>query len=177
MGNAQQKLMDALDELMLEKPLDHIRAVEIADKAGVSKQTFYNHYADKFALMEAMFRKKFEEPCELLTNLEPHRKCGLAFFDICRKNRVFLHNAFFSKDVNGLFGAMQRMLREDYSTRLKLQGIEITEEIQFAVDFYSKGVAGFTRRWVENGMEIEDAKAAHLIYGCMPAILRPYFEE
>ena len=49
MSEAQQKLMSALEGLMLEKPMDVIRAVEIAERAGVSKQTFYNHYADKYA--------------------------------------------------------------------------------------------------------------------------------
>ena len=48
-SEAQQKLMSALEGLMLEKPMDVIRAVEIAERAGVSKQTFYNHYADKYA--------------------------------------------------------------------------------------------------------------------------------
>lgn len=49
LSEAQQKLMSALEGLMLEKPMDVIRAVEIAERAGVSKQTYYNHYADKYA--------------------------------------------------------------------------------------------------------------------------------
>ena len=102
MGSAEDKLAQALDELMREKPLDAIRAVEIAERAGVSKQTFYNHYTDKFALMEYLFRVKFEEPCRLMSGTESHRDCGVIFYHICRENKDFLHNAFFSKDVNNL---------------------------------------------------------------------------
>lgn len=176
MGSAGDKLAQALDELMREKPLDAIRAVEIAERAGVSKQTFYNHCTDKFALMERLFRIKFEEPCRLMSCMDSHRNCGVIFYHICRENKDFLHNAFFSKDVNNLFGAMQRMLREDYAIRLESQGVVVTEELQFAIDFYAKGVTGFTRRWVENGMEISDEKAADLVYGCMPQVLVPYMK-
>ncbi len=89
---------------------------------------------------------------------------------------TFLHNGFFSKDVNNLFGAMQRVMREDYAARLKAQDVVITTQIQFAIDFFSKGVTGFTRRWIENGMEISNEQAAELAYGCIPQILSDYFE-
>lgn len=176
LSEAQQKLMSALEELMLEKPMDVIRAVEIAERAGVSKQTFYNHYADKYALLDALYRNKFQESTGLMRSLKPHKECGYAFFATCRDNHTFLHNGFFSKDVNNLFGAMQRVMREDYAARLKAQEVSITTQIQFAIDFFSKGVTGFTRRWIENGMEISNEQAAELVYGCIPQILSEHFE-
>lgn len=126
--------------------------------------------------MERLFRTKFEEPCRLMSTLESHRNCGVLFYKKCRENKVFLHNAFFSKDVNNLFGAMQRMLREDYAIRIQNQGVTVTEELQFAIDFYAKGVTGFTQRWVERGMELSDEKAADLVYACMPKVLVSYFK-
>lgn len=174
MKGTEERLMRALEELMADKPLDSIRAVEIADRARVSKQTFYNHYEDKYALMDALFRRKLEHPYQQMLDLEPYRECALSFYRTCRAHGPFLRNAFFSKDVNNLFGAMQRLLRESFALRFERQKIPMTREIQFTIDFYAKGMTGFTQRWIERGMEFSDEEAASLACSCIPVLLAQY---
>ena len=45
------RFAQALRELMDEKPLDKISVIEIAERAGVSRKAFYNHFADKYDLL------------------------------------------------------------------------------------------------------------------------------
>ena len=56
MADSRRLLADALTGLMECKPLDQVRVAEIASAAGVSKQTFYHHFSDKYHLMEHCFR-------------------------------------------------------------------------------------------------------------------------
>lgn len=64
MADSKRLLADALTGLMECKPLDQVRVAEIAAAAGVSKQTFYHHFSDKYHLMEYCFRDMFATPFE-----------------------------------------------------------------------------------------------------------------
>lgn len=54
-------LQDALRKLLQEKPFEEILVQDITDTATLNRATFYDHYADKFALFEAMVAGDFHE--------------------------------------------------------------------------------------------------------------------
>lgn len=54
MRRTRQLLQGALRELMRAKRFDEISVQDIARAATVNRATFYDHYTDKFALLEAM---------------------------------------------------------------------------------------------------------------------------
>ena len=54
-------LQGALGTLMQTKSLDEISVQDITEAATVNRATFYDHYTDKFALMEAMIAGGFHE--------------------------------------------------------------------------------------------------------------------
>ena len=47
-------LMDALARLLIKKEFEDISMQEIADEATLNRATFYLHYPDKNALLQAM---------------------------------------------------------------------------------------------------------------------------
>lgn len=55
----RRMLMDALARLLNQKEFDHISIQEIADEAMLNRATFYLHYADKNALLQAMTASRF----------------------------------------------------------------------------------------------------------------------
>jgi AcrR family transcriptional regulator len=57
----RQLLQAALRELMRSKSLDEISVHDIAAAATVNRATFYDHYTDKFALLEAMVAGGFHQ--------------------------------------------------------------------------------------------------------------------
>ncbi len=54
-------LQGALGNLMQAKSFDEISVQDITEAATVNRATFYDHYTDKFALMEAMIGGGFHE--------------------------------------------------------------------------------------------------------------------
>jgi AcrR family transcriptional regulator len=54
-------LQGALGNLMQSKSFDEISVQDITEAATVNRATFYDHYTDKFALMEAMVAGGFHE--------------------------------------------------------------------------------------------------------------------
>jgi len=57
----RQALQGALRGLMKSKGFDEVSVQDIADAATVNRATFYDHYTDKFALLEAMVAGGFHQ--------------------------------------------------------------------------------------------------------------------
>jgi len=57
----RQSLQQALEKLMKKKEFDEISVQDIADAATVNRATFYDHYGDKFALLECMVGSRFHD--------------------------------------------------------------------------------------------------------------------
>ena len=51
-----QLLAKSLKEIAVRRPVEKITIKEITDKAGVIRPTFYNHFQDKFELIEWIIR-------------------------------------------------------------------------------------------------------------------------
>src|ERR1700761_7202482 len=58
---SRQMLMEALLRLLNRKEFDDISIQEIADEAGLNRATFYLHYPDKNALLQAMTDARFRD--------------------------------------------------------------------------------------------------------------------
>lgn len=58
---SRRMLMDALAKLLAEKEFDDISIQEIADRATLNRATFYLHYPDKNALLQAMNDARFRD--------------------------------------------------------------------------------------------------------------------
>jgi AcrR family transcriptional regulator len=58
---SRRMLMDALTSLLTQKEFDDISIQEIADEATLNRATFYLHYPDKNALLQAMTAARFSE--------------------------------------------------------------------------------------------------------------------
>jgi AcrR family transcriptional regulator len=57
-------LQQALAKLLQEKEFDKVSVQDIAEAAAVNRATFYDHYTDKFALLECMVGTRFGELLE-----------------------------------------------------------------------------------------------------------------
>ena len=69
---SRRMLMDALAKLLTHKEFDSISIQEIADEATLNRATFYLHYPDKNALLQAMTAARFGDLIE---------RRGLSFSD------------------------------------------------------------------------------------------------
>lgn len=70
-------LQQALGKLLESKEFEKVSVQDIADAATINRATFYDHYADKFALLECLVGSRFQE---LLAerNVQFDGSCALA---------------------------------------------------------------------------------------------------
>lgn len=55
----RQMLFQAFQSLLAEKTFDLISVQDIAERSTLNRATFYDHFTDKFALLEAMMGERF----------------------------------------------------------------------------------------------------------------------
>ncbi len=55
----RQMLFTAMEELLSEKDFEDISVQDIADRSTVNRATFYDHFPDKFALLETLIDETF----------------------------------------------------------------------------------------------------------------------
>src|ERR1700727_3935535 len=60
-GRTRKLLQQALVKLMEKKEFDAISVQDIAESATINRATFYDHYPDKFALLECTVGSRFNE--------------------------------------------------------------------------------------------------------------------
>src|SRR5580698_3198758 len=61
---SRRMLMDSLAKLLIKKDFEDISVREIADEATLNRGTFYLHYPDKNALLQAMTGARFRDLME-----------------------------------------------------------------------------------------------------------------
>ena len=61
---SRRMLMDSMAKLLIKKEFDDISVQEIADNATLNRATFYLHYPDKNALLQAMTESRFRDLIE-----------------------------------------------------------------------------------------------------------------
>jgi AcrR family transcriptional regulator len=61
---SRRMLMDSLAKLLIKKEFDDISVQDIADEATLNRGTFYLHYPDKNALLQAMTGARFRDLME-----------------------------------------------------------------------------------------------------------------
>lgn len=57
----RQMLHEALEQLLASRSIDKISVGDIAEQATLNRATFYDHYPDKFALLEGLVASRFQE--------------------------------------------------------------------------------------------------------------------
>src|ERR1700684_247294 len=61
---SRRMLMDSLAKLLIKKAFEDISIQEIADEATLNRATFYLHYPDKNALLQATTQSRFRDLIE-----------------------------------------------------------------------------------------------------------------
>lgn len=64
----RHQIREALLDLLEEQSFENITISQLAKKAMISRSTFYDHYPDKYALVDAMY-EEIREQFEILTQV------------------------------------------------------------------------------------------------------------
>ena len=86
-----EKILDALQQLLEEKSIQHISVSEIASKAGIGKGSIYYYFPSKDAIVDALIERNYAQPLQTAKNLASQTKVSsftrmAMLFQACRNS-------------------------------------------------------------------------------------------
>ena len=92
--DVRSALAASFRELVLEKPVEKITIKEITDRTGVIRVTFYNHFQDKYEVLEWICRQELLLPARaLLENRMETEAVTFLFTALANHREFYLHAA------------------------------------------------------------------------------------
>ena len=105
-------LAESFKELTLKQPIEKITIKEITDKAGVIRPTFYNHFQDKYELLEWIITKELLEPIEPLVQNGMVSEALVVLFSNIEKEKEFYSKAVKLEGQNSFGSIAQQSVEQ-----------------------------------------------------------------
>ena len=178
-ARTRQRLADAVKAEMERAPLDKITVSQIVERAGVTRQTFYRNFRDKYDLVnwhfEELAQKSFKQMGVSLTL----REALIKKFQFLKGERTFFTQAFRSRDHNSVVAYDYQCILEFYTGILKRKlGVEqLPQEIAFLLEMYCSASIEKTVEWVTTGMERPIPELVDLLIEAMPQRLQELLSD
>lgn len=154
--DVESLLAESFKKLALEKPIEKITIREITDSAGVIRVTFYNHFQDKYELIEWILRKEVMEPVQILwSNQMMDEALTFLFTTILHNKDFYMHVSrlggqnSFEDMVRKCFGeAVTAYLKENSNGRQKHPWLTLERAGEFCAMVLSYVLIA----WIRSGM-------------------------
>ncbi len=180
--DTRELIMNSFIELARTKGIDQLTVREISQNCGITPQTFYKYYSDKYDLVFSRYRNRVDKLFEEYENGQMAWKEMLKLYIAgFRNNARFIADAikkmncqdsYIDRSTAYLVMHIKRILME------RKQIDELPEEFDYLIGFYAGGITYAIGKWLERGMPIsEDEFADHLLKSAPKKLIDYYFED
>ena len=157
------RLAAAMKECMKTTPVDAITVRQITERCGVTRQTFYRNFLDKYDLINWYFDKllarSFEHMGRGTTVLDSLEKK----FTYIQEEKAFFAAAFRYDRQNSLREHDFKLILAFYENLIREKsGRPATPEIHFLLEMYCQGSITMTVKWVLGGMDLTPSQLRDL---------------
>lgn len=153
-------LAESFKELACQQPIEKITIKAITDRAGVIRPTFYNHFQDKYELLEWIIRTQVLEPTKPLIHAGMIDEALKLIFTSVKKEGKFYQRAVRLEGQNSFEEIIRRCI-EDALLEV-IHGKEhaggrrhpwLTPE--HIAQYYAQSMCFVVVSWIKSGMTVE----------------------
>ena len=153
-NTTNQILADSIKALVLTKPVK-----EITDKAGVIRPTFYNHFQDKYELLEWIICTEILEPAHpLIRNGLTNQAVLLIFTSLLREKEFYSRLSRMDGPVSFedmVVRCIQNVLVEIFSEHPRQKnGKSPWMSVDMLAEHYARSMCYAVKVWIRQGMTI-----------------------
>ena len=156
--NVDQMLAESFKSLALRVPIDKITIKQITDGAGVIRPTFYNHFSDKYELLDWIYYNETFVPLTADISFGNWDEKLYELLQIMRKHKAFYMNTIKCSD-NFFEEYLLKMLTTLFETAvedLDVRGQLTPEKKRLAAKIFAYGLTGVVIEWAMGGMKADE---------------------
>lgn len=158
----------SIKKLMLTQTLDKITVTDIVKLSGMTRQTFYRNFQDKYDLVNWYFEKLADKSFRQIGESSTLREGLIKKFTFILNDKVFFIQAFHSKDYNNVENYDYECILEFYKQLIQKKMGEVPENILFLLEMYCHGSITMTVEWAIHGMKESPEEIADLLIEALP---------
>lgn len=168
-NSVDEMLAESFKELVCHHPIEKITIKQITDQAGVIRPTFYNHFSDKYNLLEWILVQDVLLPIQpLVENGMINEAMRLIFYKIRREKEFYMHacrlegqNSFRGMVEKGIRMVLCEMLEQQMQGKTPRNAWLTPEHIS---EYYAQSMTYIVISWIESGMELSPEELME-VYG------------
>lgn len=162
-----ERLAESFKELACQQPVEKITIKQITDKAGVIRPTFYNHFEDKYNLLEWILITDIVNPAMPLLSAGMIKEALILIFHNMQKDKDFyIHisklegqNSFRSMVEQGISLVLCSMIMDRMGTKKPINRWLTPEHIS---EYYTQSITYILMSWIQSGMKIPPEELAQV---------------
>lgn len=171
-------LAEGLKRSMKINEFEKVRVGDICEQSGVSRQTFYRHFKDKYDLLNWYFGV-------ILNNSFKHMGQGSTLHEALvkkltyiKEERLFFTQAFKYDEQNNLKDHDYELIYSFYKNKLTQTTNQLLpSNIDFILQMYCQGSVFMTLQWLINGCQESVLDMVDNLIQAMPIGLSDYFKQ
>ena len=165
----------AIKDLIKMTSLDKITVTDIVMRSGMTRQTFYRHFKDKYDLVNWYFEKLVLKSFEEMRQGGSLQEALNLKFAFIEQEHAFFKEAFKSNDYNNLIHYDFCCIYDFYKKFIyKKTGKDLSKDIDFLLNMYCRGSVDMTVDWVLNDMPIKKEEIVQYLMDAIPDKLEAY---
>lgn len=167
----------SIKDLMQTQSLDKMTVTDIVKHSGMTRQTFYRYFQDKYDLVNWYFEKLADKSFRQIGNSSTLREGLIKKFTFLLNDKVFFTQAFQSKDYNNVENYDYQCILEFYQTIIQRKIGDIPYDIMFLLEMYCHGSITMTVEWAIRGMKQSPHEIADLLIDALPPKLEKLLSD
>ena len=172
------KLAEAMKECMKTSKVDAITVKQLAEKCGLTRQTFYRNFLDKFDLINWYFGKILDQSFEHMGRETSVYDALVRKFTYIEQEKQFFAAAFRYDEQNSLREHDFELILAFYENLIQEKtGCKMKEEMHDLLEMYCRSSVYMTVKWVLTGMGLTPSEFAALLVRAMPEDLKKLFRN
>lgn len=169
---------NAMKQCMEKTPLEKITIKQLVDVCGMSRQTFYRHFIDKYDLINWYFEKILLKSFKHMGNGKTIKEALVNKFNYIKEENKFFKVAFENDKQNNLKEYDFALILDFYTKRIEERSHKpLSNKIRFLLEMYCQGSIYMTMQWVFGKLEISSEKLAKELIEAMPSELSNLFQQ
>ena len=178
MADIKIKLAQAMKECMKTSSVESITVKQIAETCGVSRQSFYRNFIDKYDLINWYFDRLLEQSFKEMGKGKTLRNGLIKKFQYIKEERLFFTAGFKGDEQNNLKEHDFIMIYEFYCALIREKtGTPPDYHTRKLLEMYCQSSIYMTVQWLMKGMRETEQELADLMLDAMPNRLRELFTE
>ncbi len=172
------KLAEAMKVCMKNTSVENITVKQIVEVCGVSRQSFYRNFIDKYDLINWYFDLLLEQSFREMGSGETIREGLIKKFLYIKEERLFFTAGFKGDEQNNLKEHDFIMIYEFYCSLIREKTGQLPDyHIRKLLEMYCQASIYMTVQWLMKGMKESEEELADLMIDAMPPQLSKLFKE